>query len=98
MEPLKEAAVFVNGNRLRHIHFRLTVNQRAILIEELVARRKFQCGNMIEGMVSELKKSGAHSSVVQFMEEIDSEISAMKIQVNERARTVSYQYLKEFTV
>lgn len=36
--------------------------------------------------------------VVQFMEEIDSEISAMKIQVNERARTVSYQYLKEFTV
>ena len=35
--------------------------------------------------------------VVQFMEEIDSEISAMKIQVNERARTVSYQFLKEFT-
>ena len=36
--------------------------------------------------------------MVQFMEEIDSEISAMKIQVNERARTVSYQYLKEFTL
>ena len=36
--------------------------------------------------------------VVQFMEEIDSEISAMKIQVNERARTVGYQFLKEFTV
>ena len=35
--------------------------------------------------------------VVQFMEEIDSEISAMKIQVNERARTVGYQFLKEFT-
>ena len=34
--------------------------------------------------------------VVQFMEEIDSEISAMKIQVNERARTVGFQYLKEF--
>ena len=32
--------------------------------------------------------------VCQFMEEIDSEISAMKIQVNERARTVGYQYLK----
>ena len=30
--------MFVNGNRLRHIQFRLTVNQRAILIEELVAR------------------------------------------------------------
>jgi len=35
--------------------------------------------------------------VVQFMEEIDSEISSMKIAVNERARTVGYQYLKEFT-
>ena len=35
--------------------------------------------------------------VVQFMEEIDSEISAMKIQVNERARTVGFQFLKEFT-
>ena len=35
--------------------------------------------------------------VIQFMEEIDSEISAMKIQVNERARTVGYQFLKEFT-
>ena len=34
--------------------------------------------------------------VVQFMEEIDSEISAMKILINERARTVSYQFLKEF--
>ena len=33
--------------------------------------------------------------VVQFMEEIDSEISQMKIQVNERARTVGYQYLKD---
>ena len=35
--------------------------------------------------------------VVQFMEEIDSEISQMKIQVNERARTVGYHYLKDFT-
>jgi len=35
--------------------------------------------------------------VIQFMEEIDSEISSMKIAVNERARTVGYQYLKEFT-
>ena len=33
--------------------------------------------------------------VVQFMEEIDSEISQMKIQVNERARTVGYQFLKD---
>ena len=35
--------------------------------------------------------------VIQFMEEIDSEISSMKIQVSERARTVGYQFLKEFT-
>jgi len=35
--------------------------------------------------------------VVQFMEEVDSEISQMKITVNERARTVGYQFLKEFT-
>jgi len=35
--------------------------------------------------------------VVQFMEEIDSEISAMKIHVNERARAVGYMFLKEFT-
>ena len=35
--------------------------------------------------------------IVQFMEEIDSEISSMKIQVNERARMVGYQFLKEFT-
>ena len=32
--------------------------------------------------------------MVQFMEEIDSEISSMQIQVNERARTVGYQFLK----
>ena len=35
--------------------------------------------------------------IVQFMVEIDSEISSMKIQVNERARMVGYQFLKEFT-
>mmetsp|Transcript_10450 Transcript_10450/g.33097 ORF Transcript_10450/g.33097 Transcript_10450/m.33097 type:complete len:187 (-) Transcript_10450:191-751(-) len=33
--------------------------------------------------------------VIQFMEEIDSEISAMKLAVNERARMVGYQYLRE---
>lgn len=33
--------------------------------------------------------------VIQFMEEIDSEISAMKLAVNERARIVGYQYLRE---
>ena len=36
--------------------------------------------------------------VVQFMEEIDSEISSMKIEVNERARHVQTQFLKEFMV
>ena len=69
MEPFKEGAVYVNGNRLRHIQFKLTVNQRAILIEELVNQRKQQCVGMVEGMVSELKKNGAHFSVVKFMKE-----------------------------
>jgi len=35
--------------------------------------------------------------VIQLMEEIDSEISAMKLAVNERARVVGYNCLKEFT-
>ena len=34
--------------------------------------------------------------VIQFMEEIDSEISSVKIAINERARTVGHQFLKEF--
>lgn len=34
--------------------------------------------------------------IIQFMEEIDSEISAMKLAVNERARVVGHQYLKQF--
>ena len=35
--------------------------------------------------------------VIQLMEEIDSEISAMKLAVNERARVVGHNFLKEFT-
>lgn len=34
--------------------------------------------------------------VVQFMEEIDKEISGMKIALNARARTVAAEYMKQF--
>ena len=42
MELQKEGAIFTNGKRLRHIFFRPTCNQRAVLIKELVARRQNQ--------------------------------------------------------
>ena len=38
------------------------------------------------------------SGIRGFRASRNSEISAMKIQVNERARTVGYQYLKDFTI
>lgn len=34
--------------------------------------------------------------VIQFMEEIDKEISAMKISINARARVVATEYMKQF--
>ncbi len=34
--------------------------------------------------------------IIQFMEEIDKEISDMKLSVNARARTVAQEYLKSF--
>lgn len=34
--------------------------------------------------------------VIQFMEEIDKEISAMKIAVNARARLVASEFMKQF--
>lgn len=36
------------------------------------------------------------SFLAQFMEEVDREISEMKINVNARARTVADSFLKEF--
>ncbi len=34
--------------------------------------------------------------IIQFMEEISAEITAMRLAVNERARIVATEYLKEF--
>jgi actin related protein 2/3 complex subunit 4 len=34
--------------------------------------------------------------IVQFVEEINKEISAMKLNVNTRARSVGQEFLKEF--
>ncbi len=35
--------------------------------------------------------------VIQFMEDIDKEISAMKIAMNARARVVATEYMKQFS-
>lgn len=34
--------------------------------------------------------------IIQFMEDIDKEISAMKIAINARARIVATEYMKQF--
>jgi actin related protein 2/3 complex subunit 4 len=34
--------------------------------------------------------------IIQFMEDVDAEIAAMKLAVNARARIVSQEYLKTF--
>jgi actin related protein 2/3 complex subunit 4 len=36
--------------------------------------------------------------IVQFMEDIDKEISAMKIAINARARVVASEFMKQFSV
>jgi len=68
----------------------------------IILRRKPMPGYDISFLITNfnleaMRKHKLVDFVVQFMEEIDSEISSMKIQVNERARTVGYQFLKEFT-
>jgi len=45
----------------------------------------------------EMKKDKLIDFVIQFMEEINSEISALKLAVNSRARVVSNAFLKQFT-
>jgi len=68
----------------------------------IILRRKPMPGFDISFLITNfnleaMRKHKLVDFIVQFMEEIDSEISSMKIQVNERARTVGYQFLKEFT-
>jgi len=68
----------------------------------IILRRKPMPGYDISFLITNfnletMRKHKLVDFIVQFMEEIDSEISSMKIQVNERARTVGYQFLKEFT-
>mmetsp|Transcript_22349 Transcript_22349/g.45642 ORF Transcript_22349/g.45642 Transcript_22349/m.45642 type:complete len:179 (-) Transcript_22349:137-673(-) len=67
----------------------------------IVLRRKPMAGYDVSFLLTNYNLENMYKHklidfVVQFMEEIDSEISAMKIQVNERARTIAFQYLKEF--
>ena len=69
MELQKESPIFIHGKRLRHIIFRPTCNQRAVQIQELVARRQNQCRDMADNMLSDLKKLHAHSGVFSFMQD-----------------------------
>ena len=43
LEPLSEGHIFLSDRTVRYLQFRPTCNQRAVLIEDLVARRKLQC-------------------------------------------------------
>ena len=42
-------------------------SQRAVLIEELVARRKLQCLGMVDNMLSELKKIGVPETLMRYL-------------------------------
>ena len=63
------------------MHFRLTCNQRAVLIEELVARRRLQCTGMASNMTTELKKAGVHEAIVRSMREHGAEIERRPVEV-----------------
>eukprot|EP01040_Poterioochromonas_malhamensis_P001699 gene1697-1802_t len=67
----------------------------------LVMRRKALDGYDISFLVTHthLEKMWKHKLVdfiIQFMEDIDKEISAMKIAVNARARVVATEFMKQF--
>lgn len=55
MELIKEGAIYTNGQSMRHLHFRLTCNQHAIKIEDLVAVRKNQCAELADVVMRGLK-------------------------------------------
>jgi len=63
------------------VHFRLTCNQRAVLIEELVARRRLQCTGMASNMTTELKKAGVHEEIVRSMRDHGAEIERRPVEV-----------------
>ena len=63
------------------MHFRLTCNQRAVLIEELVARRRLQCTGMASNMTTELKKAGVHEEIVRSMRDHGAEIERRPVEV-----------------
>jgi hypothetical protein len=63
------------------VHFRLTCNQRAVLIEELVARRRLQCTDMASNMTTELKKAGVREEIVRSMRDHGAEIERRSVEV-----------------
>lgn len=44
----------------------------------------------------ELKKDKLVDFIIQFMEDINAEVSALKLAVNSRARVVAHTFLKQF--
>eukprot|EP01038_Epipyxis_sp_PR26KG_P010480 gene10480-14083_t len=69
----------------------------------LIMRRKAIEGYDISFLVTHthLEKMWKHKLVdfiIQFMEDIDKEISGMKIAINARARVVAVEYMKQFAV
>jgi actin related protein 2/3 complex subunit 4 len=70
--------------------------------EFLILRRKAIKGYDISFLITnfhceDMWKHKLVDFIIQFMEEIDSEISGMKLAVNSRARTVATTFLKQFT-
>jgi actin related protein 2/3 complex subunit 4 len=69
--------------------------------EFLILRRKAIKGYDISFLITnfhceDMWKHKLVDFIIQFMEEIDSEISAMKLAVNSRGRTVATTFLKQF--
>eukprot|EP00741_Cyanophora_paradoxa_P015805 tig00020904_g15258.t1 len=67
-----------------------------------ILRRKALPGYDISFLIThthmeEMNKQKLIDFIIEFMQEIDREISEMKIDVNARARTIATEFLKQFT-
>ena len=47
--------------------------------------------------MASLDKGKLISFIIQFMEDIDKELSSLKLSVNTRGRVVAHDFLKQFT-
>jgi hypothetical protein len=72
---LGESLIYANGNTIRHMKFRPTVNQRAVLIEQLVEQRKILHLECVKNLRSELKSS---MIPVELLERFDMHYEAVQ--------------------